>query len=141
FAGFFRDTDLAAVFVAVYELPAKDGTCRLLRLTRQINSGAERQSGMTEQEDSYRWYVLQTKPRQEVRAELNLHRWRIETLAPKLLQPNPSGSGGASYRAVPLFPGYLFARFDATAVLGKIRLTRGIQRVVGFGECATPLDP
>ena len=91
-------------------------------------------------EDPYRWYVLQTKPKQEARAELNLQRWGIETLAPKLREPSRSRTGESSYRVVPLFPGYLFARFDATALLAKIRLTRGIQRVVGFGEYATPID-
>jgi transcriptional antiterminator RfaH len=89
--------------------------------------------------ENHRWYVLQTKPKQEARAELNLSRWQIETLAPRLREPQQSRSGEASYRIVPLFPNYLFARFDA-ARIAKVRLTRGIQRVVGFGECATPID-
>ncbi len=40
----------------------------------------------------------------------------------------------------PLFPGYLFARFDATQLLAKVRLTRGVHSIVGFGAAATPID-
>ena len=89
--------------------------------------------------DPSRWYAVQTKARQEARAEANLRRWGLETLAPRLREPRPSRSG-EPFRVTPLFPNYLFARFDAANLLGKVRLTRGIRRVVGFGEYATPLD-
>src|SRR5687768_18284515 len=89
--------------------------------------------------DPSRWYAVQPKARQEARAEANLRRWGLETLAPRLREPRPSRSG-ESFRVTPLFPNYLFARFDAANLLGKVRLTRGIRRVVGFGEYATPLD-
>lgn len=84
-----------------------------------------------------RWYVLQTKPKQESRAEMNLRRWQVETLSPKLREQRRSGTGGE--RVVALFPSYLFARFESGRA-GQIRLTRGIQRIVGFGEYATPVD-
>ena len=90
--------------------------------------------------DRCRWYVVQTKPRQEARAESNLRRWNIQTLAPKLREVRRSAAGETSYRVAALFPNYLFARFDAEALAGKIRLTRGIRRVLGFGEYATPVD-
>lgn len=86
------------------------------------------------------WYVVQTKPKQEDRAVLNLKRWGVETLAPRLRELRSSRAAGASYRIAPLFPGYVFARFDAAALLAKVRLTRGVSRVVGFGESATPLS-
>lgn len=82
------------------------------------------------------WYVVQTKPKQEQRAELNLKRWGVETLAPRLREP---AGGRAAYRSAPLFPGYVFARFHAASLLAKVRLTRGVSKVVGFGEYATPL--
>src|SRR5215470_17394840 len=90
--------------------------------------------------DRSRWYVVQTKPRQDGRAESNLQHWRVQTFAPKIRELRRSPSGASSYRLAPLFPNYLFARFDAEALAAKIRLTRGIQRIVGFGECATPVD-
>jgi transcriptional antiterminator RfaH len=90
--------------------------------------------------EGHRWYVLQTKPRQESRAEANLRSWGIETLAPKLRERRRSRDGEPSYRATPLFPNYLFARFDAGTHAAKVRLTRGVHRLVGFGECATAVD-
>src|SRR5262245_20124580 len=90
--------------------------------------------------DRERWYVVQTKPKQETRAELNLRQWSIATLAPKLREIRHVRSGERAYHITPLFPNYLFARFDAEAQTAKIRLTRGVQRVVGFGEYATPVD-
>jgi transcriptional antiterminator RfaH len=91
-------------------------------------------------DDRFRWYVLQTKPKQEARAESNLQHWNIETLAPKIRELRQSRRGDSVYHISPLFPNYLFARFDGEALASKVRLTRGVQRVVGFGEYATPVD-
>lgn len=95
---------------------------------------------LTDRADS-RWYVIQAKPKQDTRAESNLIAWGVETFAPKCLEPRRGHLNARSvFRVTPLFPGYLFARFDATALCTKVRLTRGVHRVIGFGECATPLD-
>jgi transcription antitermination factor NusG len=40
----------------------------------------------------------------------------------------------------PLFPRYLFARFDLAASLAAIRYTRGVHRVVGCGDMPVPID-
>jgi transcriptional antiterminator RfaH len=90
--------------------------------------------------DRTRWYVVQTKPKQEARAESNLRRWGIQTLAPKVRELRRPGRGLLSYREVALFPNYVFASFDAATLVTKVRLTRGVQRVVGFGEYATPVE-
>jgi transcriptional antiterminator RfaH len=90
--------------------------------------------------DRRRWYVVQTKPRQDARAESNLRRWNIQTFAPHVREQRRTAGGEIAHRVAPLFPSYLFARFDAEALGGKIRLTRGIQRIIGFGEYATPVD-
>lgn len=90
--------------------------------------------------ESIRWYALQSKPKQEARAEANLRGWGIETLVPKVRDFRLLSSGARSCRVTPLFPNYLFARFDAIAMIMKVQFTRGIHRVVGFGECATPVD-
>jgi transcriptional antiterminator RfaH len=87
-----------------------------------------------------RWYVVQTKPKQEGRAEANLQAWGVPTLAPKVRLARRSHDGEGLSGATPLFPGYLFALFDADTLLAKVRLTRGVSRVVGFGEYATPVD-
>ncbi len=89
--------------------------------------------------ESARWYALQSKPKQETRAEANLRGWGIETLLPRMRELS-AASGRPSRRVTPLFPNYLFGRFDADALITKVRNTRGIHRVVGFGEYATPID-
>jgi transcriptional antiterminator RfaH len=87
------------------------------------------------------WFVVHTKPKQEERADANLRMWGIETLMPKLRELRPARrSGVVRYWVTPLFPGYLFARFDATHLFDKVKLTRGVHSIVGFGEHATPVD-
>jgi transcriptional antiterminator RfaH len=73
------------------------------------------------------WYVLHTKPKQEKRASLNLEGWGIEAFTPWL----PSRSRAAI--PLPLFPGYIFARFQLEKLLHKITFTRGISHIVSFG--------
>jgi len=88
-----------------------------------------------------RWYLVQTKTQQEWRAESNLKSWGVETFAPRRLDVDVRRSViDVVNRIQPLFPGYLFARFDAARLLSKVRLTRGVRSVVGFGESATPVD-
>jgi transcriptional antiterminator RfaH len=88
-----------------------------------------------------RWYVIQTKPKQERRADENLRRWGVETLAPKLCAPPARQARNRSRRrSSPLFPRYIFARFVLEALFAKVTYTRGVQRVVGLGESATPVD-
>lgn len=91
--------------------------------------------------DTLRWYVVRTKPKQEARADSNLRFWRVETLAPHLREPRaPTGSAGSRYQITPLFPGYIFARFDVDLLLSKVRRTRGVHDVVGFGAGAAAVD-
>jgi transcriptional antiterminator RfaH len=87
------------------------------------------------------WYLVRTKPKQDARAEGNLHSWGIETLAPKLIDTRRRPRSRIDRDCItPLFPGYLFARFDAARLLAKVRLSRGVRSVIGFGECATAID-
>jgi|SRR5215469_11141880 len=72
------------------------------------------------------WYAIRTKPRQEDRAVENLRYWGIVTLAARLEERDRR-------RDSPLFPGYIFARFESPKMLQKIRFTRGVAYVVGFG--------
>ncbi len=81
------------------------------------------------------WYLIQTKPRQEIRAEDNLRRQHYECYRP--IKPCSSGSDKPKEA---LFPGYLFIRLDR--VLDNwypIRSTRGVARVVAFGSEPTPV--
>jgi transcriptional antiterminator RfaH len=88
-----------------------------------------------------RWYAIHTKPKQEARVDANLRGWGLATLMPKVPTiPRARASQTKTGGCQPLFPGYLFACFDASMQLGKVRLTRGVHSVVGFGELATPID-
>lgn len=73
------------------------------------------------------WYALHTRPKQEKRAFLNLQAWEIEAFAPWLQSRAKPSS------LLPLFPGYIFARFDICQLLHKISFTRGVSHVVSFG--------
>jgi transcriptional antiterminator RfaH len=87
------------------------------------------------------WYAIYTNPRQEVRAESNLKAWNIETYLPKIRE-----SGCNDYDDIrkdvikPLFLRYLFARFSFSTYGHRIRYTRGISDIVGFGEAPVPID-
>jgi transcriptional antiterminator RfaH len=84
------------------------------------------------------WYVIQSKPKQEIRAEENLRAWNVETLLPRLLRPARSTTA-MRVRIEPLFPGYLFARFDVGEMFCKMRYTRGVSKILGTSEGPTPL--
>lgn len=88
------------------------------------------------------WYVIQTKPQEEVRAESNLREWGLETFLPRVKEPSKrTAPGGApSYYITPLFARYLFARFRAGELLHKVNFTRGVHGVVSFGGWPTSVD-
>jgi len=87
------------------------------------------------------WYAIHTHPREETRAAYNLRAWHVETFDPRIrkCRLNPF-TGAAIYESKPLFPRYIFARFDAVRLLSKVCFTRGVNRVVSFGPSPTPVD-
>ena len=87
------------------------------------------------------WYILYTNPKQEDRAASNLRAWNVETFIPKLSEQHFSPAKDKVVHTIkPLFPRYIFARFDVTSFLSKIRFTRGVHSVVSFGNKPTPVD-
>jgi transcriptional antiterminator RfaH len=89
---------------------------------------------------SLHWYAVHTKPRQEERAEhnlrtLNVRALNVETFSPKVRERRfVSSINRPVYIAKPLFPNYIFARFDSSAMLHKVWFTRGVDSVVNFGQ-------
>jgi transcriptional antiterminator RfaH len=79
------------------------------------------------------WYAVQTRTREESRAEDNLRAWGLETMMPLVRELIYRPGRGTALRVKPLFPRYLFARFDLAASLAKVRYTRGVQNVVVLG--------
>ena len=85
------------------------------------------------------WFAIHTHPRQEMRAAHNLQAWGVEAYNPTLKKRRLNEYGGQSFVSSPLFPRYIFARFDLQSQLHKIRFTRGVQGVVGYGGVPVPL--
>lgn len=87
------------------------------------------------------WYAIYTHPKQENRAEYNLRAWNVETLNPKLKERQyNSFSSAPTYVVKQLFPRYIFARFEANALLYKVWFTRGVHSIVSFGNNPAPVD-
>jgi len=87
------------------------------------------------------WYVIHTLPKQEDRAEANLIAWGIDTFNPKIkVRRCNRFTGHPTYLSKPLFSRYIFARFDAAKMIGKINFTKGVQSVVTFGNCPAMVD-
>lgn len=92
-------------------------------------------------DDTPQWYVVHTNLRQEERADSNLRAWGVETLHPKLRTPRFNEFTGApTYITKPLFPRYIFAKFNARKQLAKISFTRGVHDVVSFGGHPVSID-
>jgi transcriptional antiterminator RfaH len=90
---------------------------------------------------SEEWYAIQSKPKQEGRAEADLLAWGVEAFLPRIPRRASPGRGSMHLGGVqPLFPGYLFARFNGYRMLHKIKYTRGVARVLGTERGPTPLD-
>jgi transcriptional antiterminator RfaH len=86
-----------------------------------------------------RWYVVQCKPRQDVRALENLARQGFECYLPRL-SVERLRNGRKVVAQESLFPGYLFIHLHA----GKdnwapIRSTRGVSQMVRVGDQPLPV--
>jgi transcription elongation factor/antiterminator RfaH len=88
-----------------------------------------------------KWYALNTHPKQEERAEANLRAWNVETFSPMTSESRTNPFGGKAPMIVkPLFPNYIFARFNTSGMLHKICFTRGVRSVVSFGHEPAVVD-
>lgn len=83
--------------------------------------------------DGSSWYLLQCKPRQDERAELNLSQQNYVTFRPQLV--NERLVRGKRLRTLEsLFPGYLFIQLSHDDHWAPIRSTRGVSRIVEFNH-------
>jgi transcriptional antiterminator RfaH len=85
------------------------------------------------------WYLLQSKPRQEARAKLNLEQQGGACLhLHRSVEKIVSGSRKRIQES--LFPGYLFLQLSSDDSLwSSVRSTCGVLRVVSFGEKPLPV--
>ncbi|MBD9677063.1 transcription/translation regulatory transformer protein RfaH [Pseudomonas sp. PDM18] len=86
-----------------------------------------------------RWYLVQCKPRQDLRALANLQQQHYECLLP-MRQVERISQGTLQLRSEPLFPGYLFIELDTLQDNWMpIRSTRGVSQMVRFDNEPLPV--
>ena len=78
------------------------------------------------------WFVIRTKPHQERLAEFHLRQLSVETFLP-LLKLQKKVRRQDKTVVEPLFPRYLFARFDVNVRYRAVNFSRGVLNIVEFG--------
>lgn len=80
------------------------------------------------------WFLVQTKPKQEVRAQENLEHRGLKAFCPQILVEKIYKGQRKISREV-LFPNYLFVNFDQALVSTvSVNHTRGVRKLVSFGN-------
>ncbi|MDA9781110.1 transcriptional activator RfaH [Amylibacter sp.] len=83
---------------------------------------------------SKEWFILQFKPNAHHQAVKNLNRQGFETFLPLLDATSRNGSRFIN-SSRPLFPGYMFVKFDRTDTnWHKINNTFGVSRLITFNS-------
>jgi transcription antitermination factor NusG len=88
--------------------------------------------------DTFPWYALQVRPRFEKQVASTLVSKGIEGFLPLYLHRS-RWSDRMKEVQLPLFPGYLFCRFDINNRL-PILVTPGVMRVIGIGKNPHPVE-
>ena len=91
------------------------------------------------------WYCVRAQPRRQNVASAHLRSFGVEVFNPQLLV-RKAGRAGVMWRSEPLFPNYLFARFDFGSVHRRVHYAFGVSGLVRFGEryaevSASEIDP
>lgn len=85
-----------------------------------------------------KWVLVKTKPRQERVVVHNLIGRDVEPYCP--LYQQPAWHLRAPRGPVPLFPGYVFARWQGEAVPSAVRFCPGVRYAVRFGGFLARVD-
>jgi transcription antitermination factor NusG len=89
--------------------------------------------------DRLDWFAIAVKPRHEKRVAYVLDTKGYETFVPLYKHRLRRVSGVRDFE-LPLFPGYVFSRFDLLKRLPVV-VTPGVNRILGVGATPTPVDP
>ena len=82
----------------------------------------------------YNWFVIQAKPGQLLKAQIELEQQGFETYLP-LLKTEQIKKGKRVETEAPLFPGYLFIYLSKEESNWRpIRSTRGVAKLISFGN-------
>lgn len=86
------------------------------------------------------WFCIKSKPRQEGVAVRNLRALGgVEVVFPRLRRTR-RGHEKSKVVVEPLFPGYLFLRFDPEELHGSVRSTRGVLHLVSRDDRPVEVD-
>lgn len=85
------------------------------------------------------WYVINTKPKEEAKAEGYLSAKGLEIFNP-LLESYFFRNGKIAREVKPLFPGYIFGNFDLERDYTLVKWGRGVKKLVSFGGLPTPIS-
>ena len=85
------------------------------------------------------WYAVSTKTHCEAVAYCSLDHLGIEVFFP-MLKEEKTIRGKRQVAQSPLFPGYLFARFEAITEFRAVTYARGVKKVVSFGAGPCVVD-
>ena len=85
------------------------------------------------------WYAINTKRKQERLAAFNLKNLGIEVFSPRIRRVEQL-FGSTVEMIRPLFPSYIFARFDASQRYHMVKYTVGVRQIVGFGGDLAPVS-
>jgi len=88
-------------------------------------------------EERLSWFAISVKPRHEKKVAYVLETKGYETFVPLQRQRHRPV---ARVSELPIFPGYVFSRFDLLRRLPVV-MTPGVNRILGLGHQPTPLDP
>jgi transcription antitermination factor NusG len=85
------------------------------------------------------WYAIQVETRLGSLASATLHNKGYEALLP-LYRARRQWSDRVKEVSLPLFPGYLFCRFDVRGRILPILTTPGVMSIVGAGKTPVPVE-
>jgi transcription antitermination factor NusG len=88
--------------------------------------------------DPFPWFALQVRSRRETLVALQLEGQGYECFLP-LYKSTRRWSDRLKEREQPLFPGYLFCRFDLQN-RRPLLMTPGVQHIVGIGRVPIPVE-
>jgi transcriptional antiterminator RfaH len=81
-----------------------------------------------------KWYCLRSQPKHEHIAAAHLRRFEdVEVFCPRV-KIQRSTRRGLVWFTEALFPNYLFARFEMTSHLARVRSCQGVSGIVHFGN-------
>jgi len=85
------------------------------------------------------WYVIQTKPKKEEEATSYLSTKGVEIFTP-LMETFTTRNARMVKELRPLFPGYIFGKFDLEQNYPLVRWGKGVKCVLGFGGYPTSIS-